>query len=144
MAVPVVLPHLDAETAALLRDELAFQQHLAASPAGQALPRGPIHADLFRDNVMFDDTAGPDRLCGFFDFYFAGTDTWLFDIAVCLNDWCIDLATGASDPARQDGFLQAYARVRPLTPAFSKRAAKRSSASAPQRLAVVVDQAPRC
>ena len=89
--VPVVLPHLDPRQAALLRDELAFQQHLAASrPTGQALPRGPIHADLFRDNVMFDDTAGPDRLCGFFDFYFAGIDTLLFDIAVCLNDWCID------------------------------------------------------
>jgi homoserine kinase type II len=50
------------------------------SAAGQALPRGHIHADLFRDNVMFDDTAGEDRLCGFFDFYFAGTtrccSTW--------------------------------------------------------------------
>ena len=42
---PLVLPHLGAEQASLLRDELAFQQHLAASPAGQALPRGPIHAD---------------------------------------------------------------------------------------------------
>ncbi len=51
--VPVVLPHLDEDRAALLRDELAFQQAFAASAAGQALPRGPIHADLFRDNVMF-------------------------------------------------------------------------------------------
>ena len=34
---PLVLPHLGAEQASLLRDELAFQQHLAASPAGQAL-----------------------------------------------------------------------------------------------------------
>lgn len=113
--VPVVLPHLAAEEAALLRDELAFQQHLAASPAGQALPRGPIHADLFRDNVMFDDTAGRDRLCGFFDFYFAGTDTWLFDIAVCLNDWCVDLDTGALDEARATAFVAAYEAVRPFT-----------------------------
>ena len=113
--VPVVLPHLADEPAALLRDELAFQQHLAASPAGQALPRGPIHADLFRDNVMFDDTAGPDRLCGFFDFYFAGTDWLLFDIAVCLNDWCADLASGALDEPRASAFIAAYERVRPLT-----------------------------
>jgi homoserine kinase type II len=112
---PLVLPHLSAEQAALLREELAFQQHLASSPAGQALPRGPIHADLFRDNVMFDDTAGTDRLCGFFDFYFAGTDMLLFDVAVCLNDWCADPATGQLDEARAAVFTAAYERARPLT-----------------------------
>ena len=114
--VPAVLPHLASEQATLLRDELAFQQHLAASAAGQALPRGPIHADLFRDNVMFDDTAGPDRLCGFFDFYFAGTDTLLFDVAVCINDWCADLTSGVLDEARATAFVAAYERVRPLAP----------------------------
>ena len=112
---PLVLPHLSTEQAALLREELAFQQHLAGSPAGQALPRGPIHADLFRDNVMFDDTAGTDRLCGFFDFYFAGTDMLLFDVAVCLNDWCADPATGQLDEARAAVFTAAYERARPLT-----------------------------
>ncbi len=71
--VPVVLPHLQPAQASLLVDELAFQQELADSALGQSLPKGSIHADLFRDNVMFDDTAGPDTLCGFFDFYFAGT-----------------------------------------------------------------------
>ena len=111
---PMVLPHLTAEQAALLDEELAFQQHLAASPAGLALPRGPIHADLFRDNVMFDDTAGGDRLCGFFDFYFAGTDTLLFDIAVCLNDWCADAHSGQFDEARAAAFVAAYHHVRPL------------------------------
>ncbi len=111
---PVVLPHLAPAQATLLQDELAYQQQLAASAAGQALPRGPVHADLFRDNVMFDDTAGGDRLCGFFDFYFAGTDTWLFDVAVCLNDWCCDVATGALDEARAGSFMAAYQAVRPL------------------------------
>ena len=113
--VPVVLPHLQPAQAALLRDELAFQQALAASPAGQALPRGPIHADLFRDNVMFDETAGEDRLCGFFDFYFAGTDTLLFDVAVCLNDWCADLDSGRLADDRANAFIGAYQEVRPLT-----------------------------
>ena len=28
-----------------------------------------------------------ERLTGLFDFYFAGVDTCLFDMAVCLNDW---------------------------------------------------------
>lgn len=108
--VPVVLPHVDSAQAQLLRSELAYQNHVAASPAYAALPRGPVHADLFRDNVMFDG----GQLSGFFDFYFAGVDTWLFDLAVCLNDWCIDLPTGAHDAERAQAFVAAYLAVRPL------------------------------
>jgi homoserine kinase type II len=111
--VPVVLPFVTPEQAALLRSELAFQNHVAASSAWAALPRGPIHADLFRDNVMFED----GRLTGFFDFYFAGVDAWLFDLAVCLNDWAVDLPTGAHDPVRARAFVEAYSRVRPLAAA---------------------------
>jgi homoserine kinase type II len=107
----VVLPYLSPEQAALIRSELAFQNHIAASSAYAALPRGPVHADLFRDNVMFDG----EQLTGFFDFYFAGVDTWLFDLAVCLNDWCIDLQTGAHDAARAQAMIAAYQAVRPLT-----------------------------
>jgi homoserine kinase type II len=108
--VPVVLPFLDAAQAALIRDELAFQQHLAASPAFATLPRGVIHADLFRDNVMFEG----DRLTGLFDFYFAGVDSFLFDIAVCLNDWCIDLESGRLVEERAAAFVAAYDAVRRL------------------------------
>lgn len=110
---PVVTPHLDSAQSSLLGSELAFQNHVAASSLYQALPRGPIHADLFRDNVMFD---GPE-LTGFFDFYFAGCDTWLFDIAVCMNDWCIDLETGLHHAERADALLAAYQRVRRLSQA---------------------------
>jgi homoserine kinase type II len=115
--VPVVLPFLTASQAALIRSELAYQNHVAASSSYTALPRGPVHADLFRDNVMFATDAPSDapELTGFFDFYFAGVDTWLFDIAVCLNDWCIDLATGVHEAERAQAFLQAYAEQRPLT-----------------------------
>ena len=112
---PLVLPHLAGEQAALLCEELQFQQQLGASAAGTALPSGPIHADLFRDNVMFDNTAGDDRLCGFFDFYFAGTDTLLFDVAVCLNDWCCDAATGHLQLDRAESLVAAYQGVRPFT-----------------------------
>lgn len=112
--VPVVLPHVTAEQAELLRSELAFQQTLAASATYAELPRGPIHADLFRDNAMFEGLPGREQLTGFFDFYFAGVDAWLFDIAVCINDWCIDLASGRLDEARAEGLIQAYAKVRPL------------------------------
>ncbi len=107
---PLVLPHLAAEEAGLLQAELAFQNHIASSPAYAALPRGPVHADLFRDNVMFEG----DQLTGFFDFYFAGVDTFLFDLAVCMNDWCVHLPTGEHDAARAKALLDAYQAVRPL------------------------------
>ena len=111
--VPVVLPHLGASQAALIQSELAYQNHVAASSAYAALPRGPVHADLFRDNVLFENGV----LTGVFDFYFAGVDSWLFDLAVCLNDWCIDLEAGTHDAMRADSLLAAYAAVRPLTAA---------------------------
>ena len=109
--VPIVLPYLSASQATLIEDELRFQRDLAQTPAYLALPRGPVHADLFRDNVMFEG----DRLTGFFDFYFAGCDAFLFDIAVCLNDWCIDLPTGRLDDTRARAFVAAYDAVRTLT-----------------------------
>jgi homoserine kinase type II len=113
--VPVVRPFLTEPQAELISTELAFQQHLASSATYAELPRGPIHADLFRDNVMFEGLPGRERLTGFFDFYFAGVDAWLFDLAVCLNDWCIDLASGRLDDTRAAAFVRAYETVRPLS-----------------------------
>lgn len=108
---PAVLPHLDESQAALLKAELALQNHVQESSTYAALPRGPVHADVFRDNVMFDG----ERLTGVFDFYFAGVDTWLFDLAVCVNDWCVDTHSGATDRPRAAALLRAYAAQRPLT-----------------------------
>ncbi len=108
---PKVLPKLDQDNADLLRAEMHFQQAFAASEHYHRLGRGPVHADLFRNNVMFVD----EQLTGFFDFYFAGCDTWLFDMAVTVNDWCIDLATGELDVARVRAMLDAYHAVRPFT-----------------------------
>jgi len=110
---PVVLPYLKPEQAALILSELAFQNHTAASSAYAALPCGPVHADLFRDNVMFNG----EQLTGFFDFYFAGVDTWLFDLAVCLNDWCVELPSGRHDAERANAMISAYQEIRPLTAA---------------------------
>ena len=109
--VPVLLSHLTPAQQSLLLGELAYQNHIAASSAYGSLPRGPIHADLFRDNVLFEGI----ELTGFFDFYFAGCDTFLFDIGICLNDWCVDLASGAHDAPRAEALLTAYQRVRQLT-----------------------------
>jgi homoserine kinase type II len=108
--VPDVLPHLEPRLAALMRDELAWQRRLAETPAHRSLPRGAIHGDLFRDNVMFDAKV----LAGVFDFYFAGVDCLLFDLAVALNDWCIDLESGRLAEDRAEAMVEAYESVRPL------------------------------
>ncbi len=108
--VPEVLPYLTSTNQQLLQSELAYQESIAASTDYARLPVGPVHADLFRDNVLFDG----DRLGGFFDFYFAGWDTWLFDLAVCANDWCIDYTTGQLNALRTRAMLLAYHGVQPL------------------------------
>ena len=109
---PVVLPYIPDAAQDLLKAEMHFQEAFAASALYKRLPNGPVHADLFRNNVMFDG----DQLSGFFDFYFAGCDTWLFDIAVTVNDWCIALDSGETDPARVRAMLDAYRAVRTFTP----------------------------
>ena len=108
--VPQILPFLTPAQVQLLSHELAFQNHISGLPAYTAMPRGPVHADAFRNNVMFVG----DALSGVFDFYFAGVDHWLFDLGVCINDWCIDDSTGVMDDARLHAMLDAYQSVRPL------------------------------
>ncbi|RJG07149.1 homoserine kinase [Noviherbaspirillum cavernae] len=108
---PTVLPYMPPDAQHLLRAEIHAQEAFAESDTYRALARGPVHADLFRNNVMFDG----ERLTGFFDFYFAGCDTWLFDVAVTVNDWCIDLDSGALDLPRTRALLDAYHAVRPFT-----------------------------
>lgn len=110
-AAPQVAPFLSPGNAALLSSEISFQQEFAGTDTYLRLPRGPVHADLFRNNVMFVG----ERLSGCFDFYFAGCDTWLFDIAVTVNDWCIDQASGLLDPARVTALTRAYHAERPFT-----------------------------
>ena len=120
--VPDVVPFVHGDTRALLESELAHQQRFFASADYAALPEGPCHCDLFRDNVLFEPAADgqPERLGGFFDFYFAGVDKWLFDVAVTVNDWCIDLATGVLDDERARAMLHAYHAVRPFTDAEAR------------------------
>lgn len=97
----------------LLSSELAFQKQIARSFTYKQLPKGPVHADLFRDNILFDG----GQLTGVIDFYFAGCDAFLFDIAVCLNDWCVDGYTGRQQGDRTAAFLSGYESVRALTSA---------------------------
>lgn len=101
-----VMPHIGAENQALLKETIAFQESLDLS----ALPKGIIHADLFRDNVLFDG----DKVGGFIDFYYACYDVLAYDIAIAVNDWCVE-ADGQFDLDRLNALLDGYQSVRVLT-----------------------------
>jgi homoserine kinase type II len=104
--MPEVLPFLAPDDAELLQAEVRFQSLYRLAD----LPRGVIHADLFRDNVLFDG----GRLAGVIDFYFACTDSLLYDVAITVNDWCMG-ESGRLDPLRSDALLEAYRGIRPFT-----------------------------
>ena len=109
VAAIAVRPFLDEERRRLLDQELAFQsRHRFAD-----LPRWPVHADLFRDNALFEG----GRLSGVIDFYFAGVECLLFDLAVCANDWCLadPAADRRLDETRLAALLSSYAAVRPFS-----------------------------
>jgi homoserine kinase type II len=105
--LPRVLPFLPPEDAALLQGEVAHHEAHTLSH----LPQGVIHADLFRDNVLMEH----EHIGGLIDFYFACTDSLLYDVAITVNDWCMG-ENGALDDARTQAFLCAYHKARPLTP----------------------------
>jgi len=110
---PEIYPFLSKPDVELLESEIRFQ----ASHRHDQLPRGVIHADLFRDNVLFTaaDTHAP-RVGGFIDFYFACVDVLIYDVAITVNDWCTN-ADCSLDPERTKALLSAYTKVRPFTDA---------------------------
>jgi len=108
LAAKEVLPFLKKDQASLLESELQFQ----AEQRFPDLPRGPVHADLFRDNTLFEK----GRISGVIDFYFAGVDCLLYDIAVCAYDWCLKEGGAALDAGRTRGLLAGCQSVRPFTP----------------------------
>ena len=92
--------------AAELASELAALE--AAWPKG--LPSGVIHADLFPDNVFFRGEA----LTGIIDFYFACTDFFAYDLAICLNAWCFE-SDGSFNVTKARLLLSSYRAARPIS-----------------------------
>lgn len=101
-----LLHQLSAVDAQLLNRELSLYRELDKL----AFPKGIIHGDLFRDNALFVG----DRLSGIIDFYDACYDSYLFDVAITVNDWCRD-ASGNFDQILYETFLNEYQKIRPFT-----------------------------
>jgi homoserine kinase type II len=110
-AARAVRPWLTPEQNAFIAAELKYQGAFAR----RKLPRAAIHGDLFCDNVLFTG----DRVTGIIDFGFAATDALAYDLAITVNDWCLqpdaELA-GHLDLERLRAMVGAYDAVRPLNP----------------------------
>ena len=74
------------------------------------LPVGVIHADLFPDNVFFRENS----LTGIIDFYFSCTDSFMYDLAICLNAWCFE-KDHSLNITKAQLLLKTYHKVRPVT-----------------------------
>lgn len=103
---PEISPYLSTDEKSLLKSELDFQ----LSQQTLTLPSGVIHADLFRDNILF---AG-NKIGGVIDFYFACNDAFLYDLAIVANDWCMT-EEKTLDKMRTLSLIEAYHTVRQLS-----------------------------
>ncbi|MCK5889561.1 MAG: homoserine kinase [Methylococcales bacterium] len=101
-----IKPYLEKNDLELLLSEIDFQLKFSSLD----LPKGIIHADLFRDNVLFDR----GQVSGVLDFYTACVDNYLIDITITCNDWCC--SNKGVDLKKVNALLLGYEKIRPLTP----------------------------
>ena len=105
----LVMARLPAADQAMLDREVHYQKEKRHAD----LPRGIIHADLFRDNALWDRQDGRDVFSGIIDFYYSCEDVLLYDLAVAANDWCRN-DDFSLNRAKVTALLQQYHRFRPL------------------------------
>jgi len=97
--------HIAEQDYKILLNEIEFQMTFSHTE----LPRGVTHADLFKDNVLWEE----DKLTGFIDFYYACDDVLLYDIAVTANAW-FSQSDGSLDMELSQTFLEYYEKKRAL------------------------------
>lgn len=92
-----------------LRQLIESEYQTLSNTWPNALPKGVIHGDFFKDNVFFLN----GTFSGVIDFYFACNDLLAYDIAIALNAWCFDKHFRFV-PELSAAFLQGYGSVRAL------------------------------
>lgn len=105
-----VMHKLVADERLMLDEEIHFQKDKRHAD----LPRGVIHADLFRDNALWDGEQGNKRFSGIIDFYYSCDDVLLYDLAIAANDWCGD-DDFSLNQEKVIALLSNYHLFRPLT-----------------------------
>ena len=96
--------NIDAHVIDLINEEYTF----LSGNLGHSLPSGIIHADLFPDNIFFEG----NEVTGIIDFYFACTDYYAYEIAICLNAWCFEPNNNEFNPTKAKHLLGSYNQLR--------------------------------
>ena len=96
--------HIGDEKLKFIEDEFLF----LSREINQDLPSGIIHADLFPDNIFFEE----NNLTGIIDFYFSCNDFYAYEIAICLNAWCFEDSNNEFNPTKAKYLLGSYNQER--------------------------------
>ncbi len=96
--------HIDDEKLKFIEDEFLF----LSREISKDLPSGIIHADLFPDNIFFEE----NNLTGIIDFYFSCNDFYAYEIAICLNAWCFEDSNNEFNPTKAKYLLGSYNQER--------------------------------
>lgn len=114
-SMPLLKPHIPCELFDLLEKEVNYQAKLQDSPKYKALDSGAVHADLFRNNALIIVDGIDEHISGVIDFYFACDAPFLYDLAVTVNDWCVNLEDGKFIKEKAQALMDGYSSVRPLS-----------------------------
>ncbi len=77
------------------------------------LPSGIIHADLFKDNIIFEN----NKISGIIDFTFSCNDFYALEIAICFNALCFDGVKSnlSFNVTKAKKFIDGYSSIRKLS-----------------------------